>query len=313
VGSPPVIYSAGGGTPISGLTEGQTYYVIVVDDSTIKLAATKQDATEKIAIDLTSPGTGIHSVTPEITGARVGGVGDLNGDGRDDVAIVTDDQVQIVFGREPDVFLVSGSGDDEVTSPNWEEIVFDTVTFTDAEGFAGLAPFAAGNPDGDQSEGPGQDEPPVLVGSEDAPETGQLTSDLAFSLFYHQNLLDADFDFASIPNAEVQGELSFDDDVVTLPHELLDGRTNLTVEFMLQTTHTGAQTVLSAANAARDNEFTLYFRNNTWLTVIDRGYWMEFTNIPDIADGQWHHFAVVRSRTLACIWMGTTLTLYGMT
>jgi ELWxxDGT repeat protein len=298
VGSPPVIYSAGGGTPISGLTEGQTYYVIVVDDSTIKLAATKQGATDQIAIDLTSPGTGIHSVTPEITGARVGGVGDLNGDGRDDVAIVTDDQVQIVFGREPDVFLVSGSGDDEVTTPYWEEIVFDTVTFTvtDTEGFAGLAPFAAGNVDGDQSEGPAQDEPSVLVASEDSPETGQLASDLAFSLFYHQNLLDTDFDFASIPNAEVQGELSFDDDVVTLPHELLDGRTDLTVEFMLLTRHTGPQTVLSGAWAGSDNEFTFYFQSSSYLTVIDQRYSANFSNIPDIADGTWHHFAVVRDQ-----------------
>ncbi|MCR9292160.1 MAG: hypothetical protein NXI32_05540, partial [bacterium] len=56
-----VVYSAAGGTPIGGLTDGQTYYVINPDpdttnlagpESMIKLAATPTDATNGIAITL---------------------------------------------------------------------------------------------------------------------------------------------------------------------------------------------------------------------------------------------------------------------
>ena len=54
-----VVYHNGGGTSIGGLTDGQTYYVIVADSYTIKLAATYADAvaTIPVPIDLTSVGT----------------------------------------------------------------------------------------------------------------------------------------------------------------------------------------------------------------------------------------------------------------
>ena len=84
-------------------------------------------------IELPADGAGISE-------ARVAGVGDLNGDGRDDIAIVTDSEVTVVFGREPDIFIASTSGDDTSYIPYWSEIFFDSVTLTDAEGFAGLDP-----------------------------------------------------------------------------------------------------------------------------------------------------------------------------
>ena len=66
------------------LTQGDTYFVIVVDDSTIKLAGTQQDAITGSAIDLLSAGTGSNhslgalvtvTVSPEITKTtRTGGI-----------------------------------------------------------------------------------------------------------------------------------------------------------------------------------------------------------------------------------------------
>ncbi len=53
-----VVYQNGGGTSIGGLTDGQTYYVIVVDATHIKLAATFNDAVFNLPVFLTSPGTG---------------------------------------------------------------------------------------------------------------------------------------------------------------------------------------------------------------------------------------------------------------
>ncbi|MBD2412394.1 hypothetical protein FACHB389_10860 [Nostoc calcicola FACHB-389] len=60
-----VKYSRGSdGTAIGGLTEGQDYYVIVVDSNNIKLATSQANATNGVAINLTAVGTGSsHSFT----------------------------------------------------------------------------------------------------------------------------------------------------------------------------------------------------------------------------------------------------------
>ena len=52
-----VLYHNGGGASIGGLTDATTYYVIRVDDKTIKLAATQADALAGKAINLTGAGT----------------------------------------------------------------------------------------------------------------------------------------------------------------------------------------------------------------------------------------------------------------
>jgi hypothetical protein len=56
-----VEYDAKGNTPVGGLTTATPYYVIFVDGDNIKLALSPEDATEGVAVDLTSTGTGIHS------------------------------------------------------------------------------------------------------------------------------------------------------------------------------------------------------------------------------------------------------------
>src|SRR4029079_11989877 len=53
-----VKYSKGAGDAIGGLDDGKTYYAIVQDDGSLKLADTKAHATAGTAIDLTSKGTG---------------------------------------------------------------------------------------------------------------------------------------------------------------------------------------------------------------------------------------------------------------
>jgi hypothetical protein len=67
-----VTYSAGGGTAIGGLTDGQTYYVIAVDADHIELAASHADALAGSAIAITNAGaTGTaHSFTPAYGAAQ---------------------------------------------------------------------------------------------------------------------------------------------------------------------------------------------------------------------------------------------------
>ncbi len=59
-----VVYHSSGGPNIGGLVDGQVYYVIKIDDNTIKLAATYADAINGIAIDLGSAGNDGQAVTP---------------------------------------------------------------------------------------------------------------------------------------------------------------------------------------------------------------------------------------------------------
>lgn len=64
----PVVYGNGGGTDVGGLTDGETYYVIVVDENTIQLSETPGGE----AIDL-SVGVGTaHTLKPVSTATFVG-------------------------------------------------------------------------------------------------------------------------------------------------------------------------------------------------------------------------------------------------
>lgn len=63
-----VVYDNGGGTDITGLVDGTTYYIIRVDDDTIKLATSFANAIAGTDIDLTVVGVGVaHTLTPVIT------------------------------------------------------------------------------------------------------------------------------------------------------------------------------------------------------------------------------------------------------
>jgi hypothetical protein len=54
-----VIYSAGGGTQITGLTNNTIYYIIYRDDDTIQLAATLADVATFTSVNITSVGVGV--------------------------------------------------------------------------------------------------------------------------------------------------------------------------------------------------------------------------------------------------------------
>ena len=54
-----VTYRAGAtGTPVGGLTDGNEYYIIKIDNDNFRLAGTKYNATRGYALDITSVGTG---------------------------------------------------------------------------------------------------------------------------------------------------------------------------------------------------------------------------------------------------------------
>ena len=53
-----VTYTDGGGTVITGLTDGTSYFIIKVDQNTIKLATNASNAASSTAIDLTGVGAG---------------------------------------------------------------------------------------------------------------------------------------------------------------------------------------------------------------------------------------------------------------
>ncbi|MFP4553836.1 MAG: S8 family serine peptidase, partial [Actinomycetota bacterium] len=95
------------------------------------------------------------------------------------------------------------------------------------------------------------------------------------------------------------GALGFDgaDDRVDLDPASLHGADDVTAAFWLRTTDTGAQTIISGANASNSNEYTIYLVSDTRIrfyvgTAENEGVQWD---IPSIADGQWHHLALVRN------------------
>lgn len=69
-----VVLTTSGGAP-GGLTAATTYYVIVVDSTHIKLATSQVNASKGTAINITSQGTGSHTLTFTGTSRSVGATG----------------------------------------------------------------------------------------------------------------------------------------------------------------------------------------------------------------------------------------------
>jgi hypothetical protein len=94
--------------------------------------------------------------------------------------------------------------------------------------------------------------------------------------------------------------LEFDgQDCVNLPAETLNGQTNVTVESWLNTTRTGQQGIISGANAGNNNEYLIWLDSDTvvaYYTGEKIGTRVTWT-VPSLADGRWHHLAVVRNDT----------------
>ena len=90
---------------------------------------------------------------------------------------------------------------------------------------------------------------------------------------------------------------------IDLPHNVLDGRLDVTIAFWLKTSKSGAQTIVSGANQFNDNEYIVFFLNEGLIRFYSHGnvggnqVWCD-VEIQPIADGTWHHFAVIRNASL---------------
>ena len=93
---------------------------------------------------------------------------------------------------------------------------------------------------------------------------------------------------------------------IDLPHRVLNGRLDVTIAFWLKTSKSGAQTVVSSANQLNDNEHIVFFLNEGLIRFYSHGrvgrgqVWCD-VEIQPIADGTWHHFAVIRNASLGHI------------
>ena len=88
---------------------------------------------------------------------------------------------------------------------------------------------------------------------------------------------------------------------IDLPHQVLDGRLDVTIAFWLKTSKTGQQAIVSGANRTNDNEHIVFFFNEGQIRYFSHGRaGVGGSNecdvvIQPIADGAWHHIAVVRN------------------
>ena len=95
---------------------------------------------------------------------------------------------------------------------------------------------------------------------------------------------------------------------INLPRAVLNGQTNVSVSFWLKTSKTGTQSIISGANQNNDNEYLIYFLSRSQVTFYSHGSGAIGRHedpkercdvtIQSIADGNWHHFAVVRNASL---------------
>ena len=100
-------------------------------------------------------------------------------------------------------------------------------------------------------------------------------------------------------SGRVDGGLSFDgvDDRVDLPAAVVDGLGDVTSMLWIKTSKTGAQGLLSGANAANNNELLIFLASDTvvrFYTGQSDSSHVKWS-IPSIADGVWHHLAVTRN------------------
>lgn len=95
------------------------------------------------------------------------------------------------------------------------------------------------------------------------------------------------------------------DDRVDLDSAVLDGAGDVTFALWFRTLKTGMQTLVSGANPGNDNEVLLYLASPTELRYVvgydtSAGVAWNFTD--SLADGEWHHLAVIRNQALGQTW-----------
>ncbi|MDH3249254.1 MAG: putative Ig domain-containing protein [Acidimicrobiia bacterium] len=101
-------------------------------------------------------------------------------------------------------------------------------------------------------------------------------------------------------SGEIAGTLTFDgaDDRVDFDHTILDGATDLTVAMWVRTTDTGIQALISGANVGNDAEYEWFLLSNPDLRLRfytgEQNVTYVWWPTPTVADGEWHHFTVLR-------------------
>ena len=95
------------------------------------------------------------------------------------------------------------------------------------------------------------------------------------------------------------GALAFDgsDDLVAIDGRALGGLDDFTLEFWLNTTDTGYNTVFSGARSGQFNALIAFFLTDTEFRLSIEGIEDDSWVIESIADGLWHHYAVTRNAT----------------
>ena len=98
------------------------------------------------------------------------------------------------------------------------------------------------------------------------------------------------------PQTVRHGSLDLNDSIAVLPSEVLDGVSDFMVEFWYRTDRAEHATILSAA---RDNdvanEFFVVLLDPNTVRIADKDVGIgDFTGLPNLADNQWHHYAIVR-------------------
>ena len=99
-------------------------------------------------------------------------------------------------------------------------------------------------------------------------------------------------DFTHVATSD---KIDTDDDYVTIPSEVLDGKKDFTITMWIKTTNTTGSLISAVNDDTTTNELWLYMRRGTriWLYFQDRRKRLDFGK--NIADGAWHHIAITRS------------------
>ena len=82
-------------------------------------------------------------------------------------------------------------------------------------------------------------------------------------------------------------------DCVSASSNALDELTDFTFEAWFKTVKTGNQALVSGANSERDNEFFIFFNDNTKVSLYLKGTDYIHT-LPSISDGKWHYIVWTR-------------------
>ncbi|MCX7423786.1 MAG: DNRLRE domain-containing protein [Planctomycetia bacterium] len=100
----------------------------------------------------------------------------------------------------------------------------------------------------------------------------------------------------------IQRARRFADDRVAINSTALDGANSVTTTFWLKTTKTGPQTVMSAARSATEtDEYEIRLDDSMTLTVGYRDQQFVSFTTPNLADGTYHHVAVIRDAAAGSI------------